>query len=183
MFKIATITGLILLQTTFASASSQTGLEEFETAASAWQLPFASPHRLVRQYLQPNSDYSAGHRGVDFAGSVGDELLAPADGIITVAKQIVNRPIIAIKNGIQIVTELEPACTSLPVGSQVRKGEPIGRVCLAGPDYKQHCAVETCIHFSLRVNGQYLSPLKLIGGLNPSRLISELSSAPAQARG
>jgi hypothetical protein len=34
-----------------------------------------------------------------------------------------------------------------------------------------HCAPLLCLHFSLRHNGAYLSPLALIGGLKPSRLV------------
>jgi murein DD-endopeptidase MepM/ murein hydrolase activator NlpD len=145
----------------------------------SWQLPFRTPHRLVRQYLQPTSDYSAGHRGVDFAVSLGDKLVAPSAGTISFARNLVNRQVLAIKHGSNLVSEFEPACTLLPVGSLVSKGEEIGFACSADDTYKQHCPDQTCLHFSLRVEGRYLSPLALIGGLNPSRLLPtfELSQA------
>lgn len=174
MFKIAMITGLCLLQTTLLAASDKTSYAEPLTTSSAWQLPFETSHRLVRQYLQPNSDYSAGHRGVDFAVSIGDKLVAPADGTITVARHLVNRPVIAISHGADMVTELEPACSSLPPGSRVSRSQQIGFACEADLGYKQHCPDQTCLHFSLRVTGRYMSPLTLIGGLNPSRLLPEL---------
>jgi murein DD-endopeptidase MepM/ murein hydrolase activator NlpD len=174
MMRNALITSLVLLQTTFLTSSKSPEYAEPDTIASTWQMPFETPHRLVRQYLQPNSDYSAGHRGVDFVVSIGDKLVSPADGTVTVAKQIVNRPVIVISHGADLVTELEPACSSLPPGSAVSKGQPIGFACEADVDYKQHCPDEICLHFSLRVGGRYLSPLTLIGGLNPSRLLPEL---------
>ena len=80
--------------------------------STAWQLPFTGPHRLVRAYLQPTSDYSAGHRGVDYEISKDEQLYAPADGVISVARWIVDRPVLAIRHGQTLVTELEPACAS-----------------------------------------------------------------------
>lgn len=138
---------------------------------SGWQIPFDTPHRLVRQYLQPASDYSSGHRGVDYEIELGERLFAPADGVISVARVIVNRGVLAIRHGAGLVTELEPVCTNLEVGTPVRKGEEIGWVCAAGENYSQHCPDDLCVHFSLRSEGKYLSPLALIGGLNPSRLL------------
>lgn len=141
------------------------------SVGSNWQLPFDTPHRLVRQYLQPASDYSAGHRGVDYEVEPGESLFAPADGVISVARVIVNRGVLAIKHGSGLLTELEPACSELEVGRSVKKGEVIGWACQAGETYSQHCPDDACVHFSLRFEGKYLSPLALIGGLNPSRLL------------
>jgi murein DD-endopeptidase MepM/ murein hydrolase activator NlpD len=138
---------------------------------AGWQVPFDSPHRLVRQYIQPASDYSSGHRGVDFEVEPGEPLFAPADGVISVSRLIVNRGVLAMKHGAGLVSELEPACSELAVGDIVRKGDKIGWVCPASETYVQHCQDDLCIHFSLRFEGKYLSPLALIGGLNPSRLL------------
>jgi len=140
-------------------------------SVSGWQLPFDSPHRLVRQYLQPTSDYSAGHRGVDYAISLDEPLATPADGVISVAKHLVDRSLIVITHAGGFVSELEPACSSLAVGMTVLKGETIGAACKPDATYKQHCVQDACLHLSLRLNGKYLSPLALIGGLNPSRLL------------
>ena len=138
---------------------------------SGWQLPFVTPHRLVRQYLQPTSDYSAGHRGVDYAITLDEPLAAPANGVISVAKHLVDRSLIVISHAGGFVTELEPACAELSVGTGVLKGETIGSACVPDPSYKSHCTPGACLHLSLRLNGKYLSPLALIGGLNPSRLL------------
>lgn len=140
-------------------------------STSGWQIPFDTPHRLVRQYLQPTSDYSAGHRGVDYEVELDEALFAPADGIVSVARVIVNRGVVAVKHGSGLVSELEPACSDLAVGAKVQKGEKIGWVCQPDANYTQHCQDDFCMHFSLRSEGKYLSPLALIGGLNPSRLL------------
>jgi murein DD-endopeptidase MepM/ murein hydrolase activator NlpD len=134
-------------------------------------MPFDSPHRLVRPYLQPASDYSSGHRGVDYEIEPGEALFAPADGLITVSRVIVNRGVLALRHGNGLVSELEPACSNLDEGSAVRKGQQIAWVCQADETYIEHCPEDVCIHFSLRREGKYLSPLALIGGLNPSRLL------------
>lgn len=138
---------------------------------NGWQLPFLSPHRLIRPYLQPTSDYSAGHRGVDYDITTDEPVFAPANGVISIAEKIVDRNVIAIKHEGSLVSELEPVCTALEVGDQVRKGDLIGRVCEPDVAYRNHCEAGNCLHFSLRLSGKYLSPLALIGGLNPSRLL------------
>jgi murein DD-endopeptidase MepM/ murein hydrolase activator NlpD len=83
----------------------------------------------------------------------------------------VNRGVLAIKHGNSLVSELEPACSDLEVGDVVTAGQQIGWACAAGETYKKHCPDDLCLHFSLRSEGKYLSPLALIGGLNPSRLL------------
>ena len=142
-----------------------------------FQLPFSTPHRLVNPYLQPTSDYSAGHRGVDFEVSTNDPIFAPADGVLTFTGHLVDRDLITIAHtrlgGSNLVSELEPVCTSLKIGSQVRKGVQIGAVCTPDPSYKRHCQAIQCLHFSMRLGGKYLSPLAFIGGLSPSRLLPQ----------
>ena len=141
------------------------------SSVESWQTPFDSPHRLVRQYLQPASDYSSGHRGVDYEVEPNEPLYAPADGVISVSRLIVNRGVLAIKHGAGLVSELEPACSDLAVGTSVQKGDVVAWVCAPDDTYSPHCPDDFCIHFSLRSEGRYLSPLALIGGLNPSRLL------------
>lgn len=165
MLKISII--LLLTLTSLGPMSAA----ELAISSNSWQVPFDSPHRLVRQYLQPASDYSSGHRGVDYEIEPGEPLFATADGEITVSRLIVNRGVLAIKHGSGMVSEIEPACSDLEVGSQVTKGQEIAWACPAEETYSQHCSEDTCIHFSLRREGKYLSPLALIGGLNPSRLL------------
>lgn len=138
---------------------------------SSWQLPFNGPHRLLRAYLQPTSDYSAGHRGVDYEITENEPLYAPADGVISVAMKVVDRSVIAIRHGVSLVTELEPACATVEVGQSVSRGDKIAMTCLPDSPYKSHCPEKLCLHFSLRSEGKYLSPLALIGGLNPSRIL------------
>ena len=140
----------------------------------AWLLPISPDAKgqihLLSPYRQPNSDYSAGHRGVDYRVALGEQIIAPADGIIAFAGQVANRQLMTIKHSEGLVSELEPVCALSPVGTRVELGQLIAHVCNDLPGYIWHCP-EVCLHFSLRSNGRYLSPLALIGGLSPSRLL------------
>ena len=138
-------------------------------SADSWQVPLASPAALVRPYLQPSSDYSAGHRGVDYRVSLAQPVFATTSGEISFAGKLVNRSLVAIKHGASLISEVEPVCTSLRVGDSVVAGQLIGSVCQPDSSYT-HCPTVRCLHFSVRSNGKYLSPLTFIGWLNPSRL-------------
>ena len=142
-----------------------------EVSSLVWRVPLAPPAQLINQYRQPSSDYSAGHRGVDYQVSLDESVFAPADGLVWFVGRVVNRNIVSLKHGTGILTEFEPVCSTLTVGESVAIGEVIGLVCDAGSSYRQHCDAARCIHFSMRSDGHYLSPLALIGGLNPSRLL------------
>ena len=137
---------------------------------SGFSLPFADPKPVINAYRQPNSDYSAGHRGVDFEVAIGTEILAPADGEIWYSGQLVNRPVLSLRHGDELLTEFEPACSTLVRGQKIKRGQPIGFSCAGDANYRQHC--DSCLHFSTRLNGEYLSPMYLLGQLNPSRLLS-----------
>lgn len=156
----------------FLSAPVATSTPAAQSEPSAdWKLPFSSPHQLARQYLQPTSDYSAGHRGVDYLVTPGEIIYAPSAGNVNFSGRLVNRSLVSIRHPGGFVTEFEPICSDLRVGDDVLAGQPIGSVCEADGGYAQHCPNAICLHFSLRLNGNYLSPFALIGGLNPSRLL------------
>lgn len=146
-------------------------ISAISTVSTSWQMPFLTPHALVRPYLQPNSDYSAGHRGIDLATELGEVIFAPADGEIRFSGKLVNRGVLSIDHAGGMISELEPICTTLKRGETVKKGHPVGFLCKPDPSYKAHCPQSACVHFSVRIAGSYVSPQALIGGLNPSRLL------------
>jgi murein DD-endopeptidase MepM/ murein hydrolase activator NlpD len=138
-------------------------------ASPGWQAPLANPV-LVNQYLQPSSDYSAGHRGVDYLAKLGQTVLAPTDGTVKFVGRVVNRGVLTLQHTGSLITSFEPICSTLKPGDLVLRGTVIGHVC-QGPEYKNHCGVRVCLHFALRTSAGYLSPLVTIGGLSPSRLL------------
>lgn len=139
-----------------------------------WQAPLEAPLELIRLYRQPNSDYSAGHRGVDYRVQVGQSIYSPTNAKIRFNQVLVDRPVLSLETGSGDLIEFEPACGDLPVGTQVLAGEPIGRVCPAAGQYQQHCPEIMCLHFSLRTKNGYLSPIVRYGALAPSVLLPYL---------
>lgn len=126
---------------------------------------------LVNNYLQSETPYSAGHRGVDYAVELGQGVFAPANGQVHFVGRVVNRQLISINHDSNLLTSYEPVCSGLNPGDQVRLGDLIGEVCEAEADYLPHCELANCLHFSIRRNGEYLSPLWFTGELSASRLL------------
>lgn len=111
-------------------------------------------------------------------------------GVIAFANPVALIPAVSIQHPGGYRTTFEPACTALPIGSPVAAGQVFAKVCkpdlpipVKNPTVKvvkevvkalnplSHCRPRLCLHFSLRLNGEYLSPQSLIGGLEPSRLV------------
>jgi len=136
-----------------------------------WEAVLDAPIHLVHPYRQPNSDYSAGHRGVDFEVSLGQPIYSPTAGEISFNQMLVDRPVLSLKTDQGDLLEFEPACSQLPVGDRVNTGDVIGFVCSPLSNYKTHCQEQACLHFSLRTNLGYLSPMFRYGTLAPSVLL------------
>lgn len=158
------VTAVLLLVQSQASASQ-------DLALRIWTPPLEPPIRLVNLFRQPNSDYSAGHRGVDYLATTGQSVLAPATGEIWFSGRLVNRSLVSIRHAGGLISEVEPVCSDLKKGEPVFAGQQIGVVCAPDSSYRKHCQATTCLHFSIRLVGQYLSPQVFIGGINPSRLL------------
>ena len=131
--------------------------------APPWAWPVDPPHTVVRPYIAPESAYSAGHRGVDLAAP-GATVYAPADGVVHFAGTVVDRPVLSIEHAGGVLTSYEPVVTELVKGQPVARGQPIGWV------RPGHCA-EACLHFGVRVDGEYASPLAWLGGIEPAVLL------------
>ncbi|MFT4028675.1 MAG: M23 family metallopeptidase [Protaetiibacter sp.] len=126
--------------------------------AALWAWPIAAPHPIARPYLAPATPYSAGHRGIDIRAAEGAEVLAPADGVVHFAGVVVDRPVLSIDHGGGVLSSFEPVVTTLVEGDVVHRGQVIGTL-IAG-----HCATGACLHFGVRIDGRYVSPLLFLGG-------------------
>jgi murein DD-endopeptidase MepM/ murein hydrolase activator NlpD len=129
-----------------------------------WQWPVDPPKRVVRPYVAPPSPYGPGHRGVDLAASPGDAVYAPADGVVYFVGVVVDRPVLSIRHPGGLLSSFEPVRSELAAGTAVKRGERIG-ILASG-----HCATG-CLHFGVRLYGQYLSPLKYLTGIPHSVLL------------
>ncbi|MFZ2963068.1 MAG: M23 family metallopeptidase [Rhodoglobus sp.] len=131
--------------------------------APSWAWPVAAPHSIVRPYLAPATPYGPGHRGIDLRTADG-VVTAPAPGVVHFAGIVVDRPVLSIRHPGGLISSYEPVTSTLTAGTPVRRGELIGSV------VPGHCA-SPCLHFGVRLDGQYVNPLLLLGGLPYSVLL------------
>ncbi len=73
------------------------------------------------------------------------------------ARTIVDRGVLVLRSG-SIQVSLEPVSAVVLVGDFVQAGDPIGVVA----DGRSHCAPQHCLHWGLRVAGEYRDPLLLV---------------------
>jgi murein DD-endopeptidase MepM/ murein hydrolase activator NlpD len=151
--------------------------------ALSWQLPAPSlgaektmdsplvGSSVVREYRQSETPYSTGHRGIDYEATLGQAIFAPADGKVHFVGEVVNRQLISLDHDQELLSAFEPVCSQLTEGDSIVSGQLIGEVCEGDSSYDPHCQPSICVHFSVRKNGEYLSPLWFTGELKPSRLL------------
>jgi hypothetical protein len=126
--------------------------------------------KLQEQYLAPVSKYAAGHRGIDLRIPLGGAIFAPQSGEIAFADQVVNRNVVTLLTDSGKKITFEPACTDLRIGTRVNAGDQFAQHCKPDAFYDYHC--ESCIHYSVRTQFGYLSPMYFHGALKPSILKS-----------
>ena len=140
------------------------GVGPSTAATPRWDWPTAAPHAVARQYLAPATPYGAGHRGIDIAAH-SVEVRAPADGVVHFAGVVVDRPVLSIAHEGGLLSSFEPLATGLVAGDPVTRGEVIGTL------EPGHCPEALCLHFGVRLDGQYVNPLLLLGGVPRSILL------------
>ena len=129
-----------------------------DLAALGWIWP-ASRFRLARPFVAPAHKYGPGHRGVDL-DLLGDSLVqAPADGVAAFAGSVAGRGILTIDHGNGLVTTLEPVDTAVEPGTPVRRGEAVATLAAGGH------AASGALHFGVRLHGEYINPMLLLGGV------------------
>ncbi|WP_433677262.1 murein hydrolase activator EnvC family protein [Microbacterium gorillae] len=139
-----------------------------------WSWPIEGAVRVTRPFLAPPHAYGAGHRGIDLvslAGGSGVVVRAPSDGVIAFVGTVVDRPLLTIDHGDGLVTTLEPVRSDLAVGALVRAAEDVGTIASGG-----HTANGE-LHFGVRLNGEYINPLLLLGGVPRAILLPCCSDA------
>ena len=139
--------------------------------AAAWGWPLDPAPAVAGSFHAPPTPWSAGHRGVDLAASVGQPVLSAGGGRVTFAAMVAGRGVIVVTHPGGLRTSYEPVAYAAEVGARVRRGGRIGVVAgVAG-----HCAPATCLHWGLRRGSTYLDPVTLLGGgppvLKPLRVV------------
>jgi murein DD-endopeptidase MepM/ murein hydrolase activator NlpD len=132
--------------------------------APAWDWPVAPPRVVVRQFIAPETEYGPGHRGIDIASPAGSDIRSPLDGVVHFSGMVAGRPVLSIEHDGALISSFEPVLSELTAGSTVRRGDLVG---ILAPG---HCD-RSCLHFGVRLHGQYVSPLNYLGGVARSILL------------
>jgi murein DD-endopeptidase MepM/ murein hydrolase activator NlpD len=129
------------------------------TATGHWVWPLSDPIHVLRGFEPPSGPYSAGHRGVDLATTVGETVRAAGSGVVTFAGVIGGTPMVTVMHG-ALRTTYQPITPSVDVGQPVAAGQAIGAITIA----PTHCGlVPSCLHWGLLRGSTYLDPLTLVG--------------------
>ena len=144
-------------------------------AAAPWSWPVDPPHTISRTFIAPATAYSAGHRGIDIRAP-GATVFAPAPGVVHFVGVVVDRPVLSVRHPDGLISSYEPVTSQLVAGAPVRRGDVIGTV-VAG-----HC-VSLCVHFGVRLDGEYVSPLAYLGGIARAVLLPTRAVPQTRRRG
>ncbi|WP_157887663.1 M23 family metallopeptidase [Frondihabitans sp. PAMC 28766] len=134
-------------------------------ALPRWSWPVPSPHDVIRGYDAPEMVWSPGHRGIDIAAAPGAIVHAPDSGRVHFTGTVVDRPVLSLEHAGGVLSSFEPVDATVAAGEAVSRGQAIG---ILRPG---HCPESACLHLGARVDGDYVSPLLLLGELPPSVLL------------
>lgn len=140
---------------TGSTSGTQSGVD---LTGRGWVWP-VERFRLARAYVSPAHEYGPGHRGIDLDLLGASVVRAPADGFVAFAGSVAGRGILTIDHGDGLVTTLEPVITAQVPGAPVSAGEDVATLGVGGH------AVPGTLHFGVRLDGAYINPLLLLGGL------------------
>lgn len=130
-----------------------------------WIWPVVRAFRVAEPFVAPAHAYGPGHRGIDLEPLGSEVLVAPQAGVVAYAGAIAGRGIITIDHGDGWVTTLEPIESDAVAGLAVARGDAVGTLALGG-----HSSPGT-IHFGVRLHGEYVNPLVLLGGVPRAVLV------------
>ena len=118
--------------------------------------PTTSPYGVSRNYN--SGQYFSFHTGQDFAAPGGSPVLAPADGIVTLAEPLTVRGIsVILDHGAGLFTGYWHLQEALVVpGVRVQAGDPIGLVGTTGRSTGEH------LHWELRIYGVSVDPMPFL---------------------
>jgi murein DD-endopeptidase MepM/ murein hydrolase activator NlpD len=135
-------------------------------AGARWSWPLSPKPGVLRTFDPPEKPWLSGHRGVDLGPALDDAVVtSPADGVVTFAGVVVDRPVLTIDHGDGLRSSFEPVTSDLKPGDHVGKGQSIGSLAPA------HCSGTPCLHWGVRRGEDYVNPLGFVEDLRPSILL------------
>lgn len=133
-----------------------------------WSWPLSPAPPVLRFFQPPAQRWLPGHRGVDLPAEPGTAVLSPEAGTVVYAGWVVNRPVLTVDLGAGVLASFEPVQAAKAVGTKVAEGEVIGHV--GAPAETGHCPA-SCLHWGVRVHGNYVNPLNYVTDRRPSILL------------
>ncbi|MCU1404413.1 MAG: family metallopeptidase [Glaciihabitans sp.] len=135
----------------------------FSSSDPQWLWPTTNPRVILREFAAPATRFGAGHRGMDIEARM---VVAPADGVVHFSGNIFGRGVLSIEHNNGLLSSYEPVISSLVKGEPVHRGQVVAEV--APPT--THCDVG-CLHFGVRLDGEYVSPMNFFGLIPRSILL------------
>ncbi|QIK62234.1 M23 family metallopeptidase [Leucobacter viscericola] len=123
-----------------------------------WIPPVGHSLTVSGPYLGPPTPYASGHRGIDLPAGPGLAVRAPTSGTVTFVGTVVDRGVLSVRVDERTVLSLEPITSELRAGDAVSTGQFLGTVSSGG-----HC-YEECLHVGVRVEEDYVNPLRYFRG-------------------
>ncbi|HYI34579.1 MAG TPA: M23 family metallopeptidase [Glaciibacter sp.] len=127
--------------------------------AARWEWPLGRAQYVSRGFVAPPTRYAAGHRGIDLQAAPSDRVRAPADGVVSFAGSVAGRPVLSIAHPGDLISSFEPVLAEVSEGDVVAGGAVVGSMASGG-----HCDAH-CLHFGVRLHGEYVSPLLYLAGV------------------
>jgi murein DD-endopeptidase MepM/ murein hydrolase activator NlpD len=137
--------------------------------AVAAEGPFGWPVRgpVIRGFEAPGSPFGPGHRGIDIAAPFGTPVVAPAEGVVTFAGWVAGARFVTIDHGDGVRTT-----SSWLSDIGVQRGDRVSGGDVVGGTGHGHAEVATPhLHFGVRIHGEYVDPMLLLGPLDVVGLI------------
>ncbi|MFC3298736.1 M23 family metallopeptidase [Arthrobacter agilis] len=145
-----------------------------------WSWPLTPTPSVLRRFQKPPQNWKSGHRGMDLAVTeAGDGFSSPADGVVFFSGRVVDRGVLSIDHGNGRISSFEPVETDLTKGRRVARGEHLGSISAAGPSPSSAHCIRTCLHWGVRVDGEYVDPLGFVSDRRPSVLLPLGEGRPA----
>ncbi len=134
--------------------------------AGSWVAPLPEPLTVTRPFDPPENPYAAGHRGVDLAGSPGQEVRAAGVGTVVYAGLLAGRGVVSVQHADGLRTTYEPVLASVAAGMPLALGQVIGTLQVGHAG----CPAPACLHWGLKRGESYLDPMLLLDQ-RPVRLL------------
>ena len=145
-----------------------TGAAPARGGDGSWAWPLDDPqnqHSVDGAFDLPDTEYSAGHRGIDLPGRVGEPVLAVAPGRVTFAGSVAGVGVVTVDHGRERST-YQPVDPTVHRGDSVENGDVLGHLRVEG----SHCAT-ACLHLGRLEADTYLDPLDRLGSESHVRLV------------